>query len=338
MGRGPASGSTIEDVRAWRVPEYDRVLFMHGTTTQYSVVPRGEYVIGVAHQRSFKAARGRRTHVVRPGQLVVWDPSDGHEGSSFERSPWEARLMLIELPDLNALATDPETRTVELEFPDPVVDNRELASRFVRLHRAMDGPASSLERESRLSAWLQDLAAQSPPTGRVMQRRTASSDSAVGRALEYLRDNSANNVSLDQLADASGTSKFRLVRLFRVAFGVGPHAFQVSQRVAAARRLLERGVAPVEAALEVGFFDQSHLHRHFQPRLGVTPREYASLFSAAGCLSAGSTRADASPNTHGLVSLMKSVGKPATKSDESSRRRRASGGSVQSIAARLSSS
>ena len=115
-----------------------------------------------------------------------------------------------------------------------------------------------------------------------MQRRTASSDPAVGRALEYLRDNSANNVSLDQLADASGTSKFRLVRLFRVAFGVGPHAFQVSQRVAAARRLLERGMAPVEAAVEVGFFDQSHLHRHFQPRLGVTPREYASWFSAAG--------------------------------------------------------
>ena len=115
-----------------------------------------------------------------------------------------------------------------------------------------------------------------------MQRRTASSDPAVGRALEYLRDNSANNVSLDQLADASGTSKFRLVRLFRVAFGVGPHAFQVSQRVAAARRLLERGVAPIEAAVEVGFFDQSHLHRHFQPRLGVTPREYANLFSAAG--------------------------------------------------------
>ena len=78
MGRGPASGSAADEVRAWRAPEYDRILFMHGTTTQYSVAPRGEYVIGVVHRRSFKATRGRRTHVVRPGQLVVWDPSDGH--------------------------------------------------------------------------------------------------------------------------------------------------------------------------------------------------------------------------------------------------------------------
>ena len=178
MGRGPASGSEIEEVRAWRVPEYDRILFMHGTTTQYSVAPRGEYVIGVAHRRSFKAARGRRTHVVRPGQLVVWDPSDGHEGSSLERGPWEARLLLIELPDLNALATDPETRTVELEFPDPVVDNRELAGRFVRLHRAMDGPASSLERESRLSAWLQD--ARSPVTADRTRNAAAHSEQRPG--------------------------------------------------------------------------------------------------------------------------------------------------------------
>ena len=100
MRRTARTASDIEDVRAWRVPEFDRVLFMHGTTTRYSVTPRGEYVIGVGHRRSFQAARGRRTHVVRPGQLVVWDPSDEHEGSSLESGPWEARLMVIELPDV----------------------------------------------------------------------------------------------------------------------------------------------------------------------------------------------------------------------------------------------
>jgi AraC-like DNA-binding protein len=32
-----------------------------------------------------------------------------------------------------------------------------------------------------------------------------------------------------------------------------------------------------EVALRAGFFDQSHLHRHFLPTLGITPARYAEL-------------------------------------------------------------
>jgi transcriptional regulator GlxA family with amidase domain len=57
-----------------------------------------------------------------------------------------------------------------------------------------------------------------------------------------------------------------------------PHAFQIAQRVNRARCLLEAGVPASAAAVMVGFHDQSHLHRHFQPRLGLTPAAYAAAF------------------------------------------------------------
>ncbi|MEM8614505.1 MAG: helix-turn-helix domain-containing protein [Cyanobacteria bacterium P01_H01_bin.105] len=44
----------------------------------------------------------------------------------------------------------------------------------------------------------------------------------------------------------------------------------------AAKRLLASGYPILTAALATGFSsDQSHLHRHFQRRLGITPGQYA---------------------------------------------------------------
>jgi len=79
-----------------------------------------------------------------------------------------------------------------------------------------------------------------------------------------------------ELAAAARVSRHRLTRLFRAAYGLPPHRFVLAQRIRAARRLLERGTAPAEVAAQTGFFDQSHLHRHFTRTLGMTPAAYAA--------------------------------------------------------------
>jgi AraC-like DNA-binding protein len=89
-------------------------------------------------------------------------------------------------------------------------------------------------------------------------------------------DDLARNLTLSEVAAAAGVSRHRLTRLFRAAYGLPPHRFVLAQRIRAARRLLERGVAPAEAAAQTGFFDQSHLHRHFTRTLGMTPGAYAA--------------------------------------------------------------
>jgi AraC-like DNA-binding protein len=88
------------------------------------------------------------------------------------------------------------------------------------------------------------------------------------------------NVTLDELATAAGISRFRVSRLFTAGFGLPPHRFQLAQRLRLARRLLERGTDPTEAAACTGFFDQSHLHRHFVRTIGTTPGRYAAAFAS----------------------------------------------------------
>jgi AraC-like DNA-binding protein len=265
----------------WRPAEERRVLLMAGQTTRYAIEPRGEYVFGIVAGRPMRARRGGETHLVRPGELVAWDPSGRHAGSAVDGRAWTSRLIIVEVGDLHALAGDPETDPLaEVAFPRPVISDPDLASRFVRLHVALESSSTRLEREERLSEWLHALIERSSPARRVRSTTTPRDDRALRRAAEYLVDRPERNVGLDELAAIAGIGKFRLVRLFRERMGLPPHALQVAHRVRAARRLLEAGEAIAAAAAATGFADQSHLHRHFQRSLGVTPGEYQRRLKA----------------------------------------------------------
>jgi len=265
----------------WRPAAEERVLLMAGRTVGYAVEPRGEYVFGIVAGAPMRARRGRARYLVRPGELVAWDPSERHTGAAVDGHPWTSRLIVVEAADLRTLATDPESDPLaDVAFPDPVISDAELASRFVRMHTAFEASATRLEREERLSEWLRAVIARTAAARPRRRALGAGDDRALRAACAYLADRPERNVGLDELAAAAGIGKFRLIRLFRERTGLPPHALQVAHRVRAARRLLEAGETPAAVAAATGFADQSHLHRHFRRSLGLTPGEYQRRLSA----------------------------------------------------------
>jgi AraC-like DNA-binding protein len=97
---------------------------------------------------------------------------------------------------------------------------------------------------------------------------------AVSRARELLTSRLAAPPRLQELADAVGANRFVLLRSFRRAVGVPPHAFVLRLRVERARALLARGADISESALALGFADQSHLTRVFTRIVGLSPGAY----------------------------------------------------------------
>jgi AraC-like DNA-binding protein len=81
-------------------------------------------------------------------------------------------------------------------------------------------------------------------------------------------------VSLGTLAAIAGFSPFHLCRVFERVVGVPPHVYQLDVRLTKAAGLLARGKRIVSVAMETGFCDQSHFHRAFKRKFGVTPRQY----------------------------------------------------------------
>src|SRR3954465_10149994 len=109
-------------VRMWRPAHEDRVLMMAGRTTRYAIEPRGEYVFGVVAGQPMRSRRGRERRLVRPGELVAWDPSSEHAGGAVDGRPWSSRLMVVEVADLAHLASDAESDPLaDVAFPDPVL-------------------------------------------------------------------------------------------------------------------------------------------------------------------------------------------------------------------------
>ena len=100
---------------------------------------------------------------------------------------------------------------------------------------------------------------------------------AVAEALQFIHENYANDLSLNEIAKAVNLSPFHVARLFKQSLGVSPHQYLIQLRVNSARSLLSAGSGErslAEVASAVGFADQSHLTRHFKRIVGVTPRQF----------------------------------------------------------------
>ena len=97
----------------------------------------------------------------------------------------------------------------------------------------------------------------------------------VRRAVELLRVRLAEAVTLDDLAAYAALDKFHLCRAFRAQVGMPPHGYLTHLRILRAKELLAAGMKPSKTALQVGFYDQSQLNRHFRRIVGTTPGQYA---------------------------------------------------------------
>ncbi|MDC0740637.1 helix-turn-helix transcriptional regulator [Polyangium mundeleinium] len=100
---------------------------------------------------------------------------------------------------------------------------------------------------------------------------TLSEPRGVALAREYLHAHPGEQVPLDQLAAVAGLSKYHLVRAFRAAVGMPPHAYQLRLRLTRSLFLLRQGQPPSAIAYELGFADQSHYTRAFRAEFGTTP-------------------------------------------------------------------
>jgi AraC-like DNA-binding protein len=143
---------------------------------------------------------------------------------------------------------------------------------FARFLASLERPQTTMERETRLLEALRRAFLSCAETRPRAQERPGGASLQLAR--DYLHAHVDEPVSLDDLVRVTRMSRFHLIRSFKKAYGLAPHAYHTQLRVAAARRQLEAGKRPSE--LEVGFYDQSHLNRNFRKALGVTPHGYGS--------------------------------------------------------------
>ena len=209
-----------------------------------------------------------------PSSIVIIHPGEVHTGYAVTKSGWTYRMFYPEANLLQQAASEIADSFQPLPyFATAVIQDKLLAAQLYYLHLCLENSSSKLAKESYLIwtfAQLISRYAQAPPPIKPVDLEI----SAVKRAQEYLQANHTENISLEQLSNLVNLKPLRLLRLFRKALGLPPHAYLLQVRITQARKLLATGMSIADTAAETGFVDQSHLHRHFKRIVGVTPGQY----------------------------------------------------------------
>jgi AraC-like DNA-binding protein len=103
----------------------------------------------------------------------------------------------------------------------------------------------------------------------------------VRQVRQYLDANFEHPFSIATLADSLGLSSSHLQHRFSQEMGEPPMAYLIRLRVEKAKQLLRRGLPIKQVAGETGFYDSSHLARHFKRLVGQTPAKYAEIADGA---------------------------------------------------------
>lgn len=140
-----------------------------------------------------------------------------------------------------------------------------------------DQETTLLEKEQLLF----DFAAAAFTTNNILAQRAARQDASAGateKLKELLASDLAEEKTLQTLARQVDANPYTLLRRFKANTGITPHAFRLNCRIEQARKYLQQGMDIGEVAFLCGFFDQSHLHRHFKAMTTLTPKEYQVNF------------------------------------------------------------
>ncbi|MEF0938747.1 AraC family transcriptional regulator [Rhizobium sp. BR 362] len=230
-----------------------------------------QFGIGVIERGAQVSLSGRGMVRAEAGNVITLNPNEVHDGMPVgESRTWsmlyfDPRLMTDLLGDVG--------KDGEREFPSPVIRNGQIAGRFKALFSIVTSegsPETALRRDGLLLSLVADVMRE--------QRQAdegADAPAAIMRARNLIDDDPAASVTLADLAEVSGLSRFQLLRGFAKATGLTPHAYLLQRRILRARGLIAGGMPLAEAAFACGFADQSHMTRVFVRNFGVSPRTYA---------------------------------------------------------------
>ncbi len=265
-----------EQVKFWRDPILRDLEMLRATYVTYAFSRHAHEGFGIAILESGAMEFDYRgsTHTAPAGSIVVTQPGEMHTGQAAAAQGWTYRTLLPATGWLQQAVEELTERPSNLPyFSSPVIYDKKLNQQFIHLHRLLENSPFDLEKESHfldsLAQLIQAHASESPTIKTIGKEHQA-----IEEVQDYLQSQYVHNISLGELATLVNLKPLRLLRAFRKQIGLPPHAYLNHVRISKAKNLLLAGWSIADTALEIGFTDQSHLHRHFKKIVGITPGQY----------------------------------------------------------------
>lgn len=210
------------------------------------------------------------------GDLILFNPRDNHYCAPVNGELLDYRAVNIK-PEVMSRAVKEITGEAYMPyFTETVVYKSDIAQSVQDLYRAVLNDAPLLEKEENLFFLLDQI----------LREYASDFESAdvlrpnrqIQSLCQYMEEHFAENVTLDELLSMTDFGKSYLLRSFTRQTGVSPYRYLQTIRLDKAKRFLEEGIAPIDAAGMAGFSDQSHFTHFFKEFIGLTPKQYQRIF------------------------------------------------------------
>jgi AraC-like DNA-binding protein len=201
------------------------------------------------------------TDILQPDCFGIVAPGEVHANSAIDRT--DRSLMTFYVQPAHFPSSS-------LEFKSGFYRDPECLAALYSLFGLLQRSTAALEKESALLETFQLLAGRHA-VGRLPEPAIGNEKARVASIIDIFREHLSENISLEELAQRFHCTSCHLIRSFKKERGLTPYAFLVHLRLERARELISQGRPLVEAALETGFADQSHLTRHFKALYGISP-------------------------------------------------------------------
>lgn len=213
---------------------------------------------------------GGRDYLLKEGSLFYMPPGVPHEYYPVDGC-WASAWVVFRGERSDALMKS-------MGFVEPVikeyVNSALLWEIFFKIHHGAKDPVHGKELCS-LGIYEYILEAR-----KLFFEESAVVNSAiVEKAIAYVEENYAKDVSLEELALLSGVSLQHFCRVFKKQMEMRPMEYVAKRRIAQAKRLFDTTKLSVtEVGKAVGYEDISYFGYVFRKLEGVSPRDYKNHF------------------------------------------------------------
>ena len=250
-----------------QLPHLPGVELYHAHIAQHSFEPHTHEAFGIgAVETGAERFRYRGVqHIASANSLLTMNPDELHTGKAITDDGWRYRMIYLE-PMLLEQVTGKQNWWFDgVERHDP-----QRALRVSQLINSLWYYDDPLAQQSILLELIEAFL----PYARHSPVSRSSAAPRFDRVRDYLHDNYARSLTLDEIARVASLSPYHFLRQFKAYFHVTPHQMLMAIRLWRAKLFLAQGMPAATVAAATGLTDQSHLTRAFMRRYGITPVRY----------------------------------------------------------------
>ena len=233
------------------------------------------YVIGYIEAGQRCLSCKNRDYIVGEGNVVLFNPGDNHTCAPRDNSTLDYRGFNIPVGTMLDLSEEITGKREMPVFSENVVFDKEVACYLCPLHEMIVKGSGEFAKEENLLL-LVSLIIQR--YGQPFMECMPECSAEIEKACEFMEEHYSEHIYLDQICRCAGLSKSTLLRAFTKTKGITPYRYLETIRINKAKKLLEAGLTPIEAAMRTGFSDQSHFTNYFGSFIGLAPGMYREIF------------------------------------------------------------